>query len=114
MHLHGHPFLSLSKKRTWGAGSRQGTANGDTMLCADTRNEERRMAGFLLSAFLCCRLPTACHLLARLTTARRGGKIWAGRARWGTGGALNPQPALAGLNSLFEVRPCGTAAVERR
>ena len=37
---------------------------------------------------------------------------WAAdRARWGAGGALNPQPALAGLNSLSRSGVSGLAAI---
>ncbi len=36
---------------------------------------------------------------------------WGGRARWGAGGALNPQPALAGLNSPSRSGASGLAAI---
>lgn len=35
----------------------------------------------------------------------------AGRARWGAGGALNPQPALAGLNSSSRSGASGLATI---
>ena len=36
---------------------------------------------------------------------------WGGRARWGAGGALNPQPASAGLNSPSRSGASGLAAI---
>ena len=47
---------------------------------------------------------------AILTRFRPSAYTWRGRARWGAGGALNPQPASAGSNSLSRASSVGLAA----